>query len=82
MKCLLFAQHVEVATRIIIAGNSAIPASALCITRKLYLLSSVKSYTVGFQRKWSIFVDLGIGLGIPLIQEIFCALSGANVVEN
>ena len=61
-------KHYVIAARIIIATNVAIPAASLCINRRLYHISSVRSVTVTkAEKRRTVMVDMAIGLGIPLI---------------
>lgn len=48
-----------------------IPCAALCIQRRLYLISTIRSVTTTKQEKRrAVLVDLAIGLGIPLLQMV------------
>ena len=61
-------KHHLVAARIIIGTNVAIPAASLCINRRLYHISCVRSVTVSkAEKRRAVMVDMAIGLGIPLI---------------
>lgn len=61
----------DISTRIFIGANVAIPAASLCINRRLYHISCVKTVTrTRAEKQRAIMVDLSIGLGIPLLQMI------------
>lgn len=61
----------DISSRIIIGLSVGIPASSLCINRRLYLIASVKSVTITkAEKRRAIAVDLAIGLGIPFLQMI------------
>ncbi|TFK50584.1 STE3-domain-containing protein [Heliocybe sulcata] len=61
----------DISTRITIGVNVAIPAASLCINRRLYHISMVKTVTRTLaEKRRAIMVDLAIGLGIPLVQMI------------
>jgi pheromone a factor receptor len=48
-----------------------IPAASLCINRRLYLIASVQSVTTTkAEKRRAVYVDLAIGLGIPLAEMI------------
>ncbi|KAI0066203.1 fungal pheromone STE3G-protein-coupled receptor [Artomyces pyxidatus] len=54
----------DISTRIIVAENSAIPASTLCITRRLY---HIATNTVGSKRREAI-INFSVGLGLPIFN--------------
>jgi pheromone a factor receptor len=59
------------ATRIQVALNVAIPASSLCINRRLYKIAKMK--VVGMtdeEKRRAIACDLLIGVGLPILQII------------
>ncbi|KAG9310929.1 STE3-domain-containing protein [Chiua virens] len=59
----------DICTQIMLASAVGIPASSLCINRRLYHIASVQSVTkTRAQKRHDIMVDLAIGLGIPLLQ--------------
>lgn len=61
----------DISSRIIIAANFGIPASSLCINRRLYHISSVRSITITKdEKRRAVMVDLAIGLGLPLIFTV------------
>ncbi|KAI0061249.1 STE3-like pheromone receptor [Artomyces pyxidatus] len=57
----------DISTRVIIAQNIGIPASILCITRQLYMLTDFTSGT-SISKRREVFIDLGIGLGLPILE--------------
>ena len=54
-----------------VALNVAIPASSLCINRRLYKIATMKTvvFTSSEKRRAMIY-DLLIGVGIPILQNI------------
>ncbi|KIK94946.1 hypothetical protein PAXRUDRAFT_141805 [Paxillus rubicundulus Ve08.2h10] len=59
----------DISTKFIIGSAVAIPASSLCINRRLYHIASVSSVTkTRAQKRRDVMVDLAIGLGLPLIE--------------
>lgn len=61
----------DISARFIIGYNWAVPAAALCINRRLYHIASVKSVTISkAEKRRAIMVDLGIGLGLPILGMI------------
>jgi hypothetical protein len=58
-------------TRIQVALNVAIPACALCISRRLYYITNMKAVMITrADKRRTIIVDLLIGIGIPILQII------------
>jgi len=61
----------DISTKFIIGWSVAIPASSLCITRRLYHISSVKTVTISqAEKRRAVYVDLAIGLGLPVLEMI------------
>jgi len=59
----------SIVTRIQVALNVAIPASSLCINRRLYKIACVNAVIVTREEKRrAIISDLLIGIGIPILQ--------------
>ena len=59
------------ATRIQVALNVAIPASSLCINRRLYKIATMKAgKTTKGEKRWAVLQDLLIGVGTPILQII------------
>lgn len=64
--------YCDIATKFIIGMSIGIPTASLCINRRLYHISSVRTVTTSkADKRRAILVDLGIGLGIPVIYMIF-----------
>jgi pheromone a factor receptor len=62
----------DFSTHFIVGANAGIPAASLCINRRLYYISRCSSVTVTKkQKRRAIYVDLAIGVGIPLIAILF-----------
>ena len=58
-------------TRIQVAQNVAIPATSLCINRRLYKIATAKvAMTTSAERRRAVIQDLLIGVGIPILQII------------
>lgn len=61
----------DITTKFMIGTSVAIPACSLCINRRLYHIASVSSVTKSrAQKRRDILTDLGIGIGIPVLQMI------------
>ncbi|KAI0246665.1 GPCR fungal pheromone mating factor [Lactifluus subvellereus] len=61
--------YCDIATRIQVALNVAIPASSLCISRRLYKIATVQAVMVTrTEKRRRVIVDLFICLGIPILQ--------------
>ncbi|GJE86298.1 fungal a-factor pheromone receptor STE3 [Phanerochaete sordida] len=61
----------DITTRIIYAEAHGIIAASLVINRRLYKIASTTSVSISRQqRRRAIYVDLGIGLGIPLVTMV------------
>ncbi|KAF9221767.1 STE3-domain-containing protein [Gyrodon lividus] len=59
----------DISTKFIIGSAVAIPASSLCINRRLYHIASVSSVTkTRAQKRRDVMVDLAIGLGLPILE--------------
>jgi pheromone a factor receptor len=59
------------ATRIQVAQNVAIPASSLCINRRLYKIATAKAaMTTNADKRRVVIQDLLIGVGLPILQII------------
>jgi hypothetical protein len=54
-----------------IAQNAAIPASSLCINRRLYKIATMKTgKTTKGEKRRAVLQDLLIGVGTPILQII------------
>ncbi|KAF8143356.1 pheromone A receptor-domain-containing protein [Mycena galopus ATCC 62051] len=59
----------DISTHFQAGFNLAIPACSLCINRRLYHISSVRTVTkTRAEKRRAIWEDLAIGLGLPLLQ--------------
>ncbi|KAH7911860.1 pheromone A receptor-domain-containing protein [Hygrophoropsis aurantiaca] len=59
----------DISSRFIIGSAVAIPASSLCINRRLYKIASVSTVMKSrAERRRDVLVDLSIGLGIPIVE--------------
>ncbi|KAF9529291.1 pheromone A receptor-domain-containing protein [Crepidotus variabilis] len=58
----------DISSRVTVALAIAIPAASLCINRRLYYISSVRSVTrTQGEKIRGIVIDLSIGLGLPIL---------------
>ena len=61
----------DISSRFIVGTAVAIPATSLCINRRLYIMVSMKSVTVTkAEKRRQVMVDLAIGLGLPIMEMI------------
>ncbi|PPR07023.1 hypothetical protein CVT26_005218 [Gymnopilus dilepis] len=61
----------DISSRFIVGSAVAIPAASLCINRRLYHISSVRSVTITkAEKRRDIIIDLAIGLGLPLLEMV------------
>lgn len=61
----------DISSRIIVGSAVAIPAASLCINRRLYHISTVRSVTVTkAEKRRAVMVDIAIGVGLPVMQMI------------
>ncbi|KAG6329401.1 hypothetical protein ID866_9688 [Astraeus odoratus] len=61
----------DISTKFIVGSAVGIPASSLCINRRLYYIVSVDSVTkTRAEKRRDVLVDLGIGLGLPFLEMI------------
>ncbi|KAG1789909.1 pheromone A receptor-domain-containing protein [Suillus variegatus] len=58
----------DISTKLLIGASIGIPASALCISRRLYSIAVMKTGLATYQDKWRVvMIDLSISIGIPVI---------------
>ncbi|KAF8890816.1 pheromone B alpha 1 receptor [Gymnopilus junonius] len=61
----------DISSRFIVGSAIAIPAASLCINRRLYHISSVRSVTITkAEKRRDIMIDLMIGLGLPFLEMV------------
>ncbi|KAJ3010643.1 hypothetical protein NUW54_g2416 [Trametes sanguinea] len=61
----------DISSRIIVAVGVGIPASSLCINRRLYKIASVRCVSMTrAEKRRACLVDIAIALGIPLLQLV------------
>jgi len=61
----------DISSKFIVGLAVAIPASSLCINRRLYHIACIRVVTsTKSDRRRAIMVDLAIGLGIPVLAMI------------
>ena len=71
--------YLVIATRFNVGISIAIPATVLCINRRLYLLASPMT-TVPSQadKKREVIIDLVIGIGLPVIVMVLGLSSNSS----
>ncbi|KAF9232484.1 pheromone A receptor-domain-containing protein [Melanogaster broomeanus] len=58
----------DISTKFLIGASVGIPASGMCITRRLYKISCVSSVTITRRdKRRAVFIDLCFCLGIPIL---------------
>lgn len=58
----------DISTKIFIGASVGIPASGLCISRRLYKIAVIKSVTVTREdKRRAVMVDLGVAIGLPVM---------------
>jgi len=63
--------YCDIAIRIQVALNVAIPACSLCINRRLYKIANMKAVMITrSEKRRAVIVDLLIGIGIPILEMI------------
>ncbi|KAF7974532.1 hypothetical protein HWV62_13763 [Athelia sp. TMB] len=61
----------DITSRFMTGMAVGIPCAALCIQRRLYLIATVRSVTTTkAEKRRAIYVDLAIGVGIPVLEMI------------
>ncbi|KAI0698259.1 GPCR fungal pheromone mating factor [Cytidiella melzeri] len=60
----------DISSRIIVATSVALPASSLCILRRLHKIITAPTLMTSTTRRKDAIIDLSIGVGIPLIQLV------------
>ncbi|XP_006456324.1 STE3-type pheromone receptor [Agaricus bisporus var. bisporus H97] len=66
----------DISSRLIIGTSVAIPAASLCITRRLYLIASVRSVNITRADKHrQVYFDLALGLGLPILEMVLQIIS-------
>lgn len=61
----------DISSRFIVGVAVAIPASSLCISRRLYKISSLQAVSsTRVERRRDMIVDLSIAVGLPILQMI------------
>ncbi|THU83841.1 STE3-like pheromone receptor [Dendrothele bispora CBS 962.96] len=58
----------DIATQLVLASGVGLPAATLCISRRLYKITSVQTVSITRDdKRRAIYVDLAIALGIPIL---------------
>ncbi|KAH9856258.1 STE3-domain-containing protein [Lenzites betulinus] len=76
----------DISTKFIIGAGVGIPASTLCINRRLYAITSVRSVSVTREdKRRAVIVDLCISIGLPvLVMSLHYIVQGHrfNIMEG
>ncbi|OSD03755.1 B mating type pheromone receptor [Trametes coccinea BRFM310] len=76
----------DISTKFLIGAGVGIPASSLCIARRLYKITSVSTVSVTRKEKLrSVYIDVAIAIGIPVIvMALHYIVQGHryNIIEN
>ncbi|KAI0729144.1 putative fungal pheromone GPCR, STE3-type [Fomitopsis betulina] len=76
----------DISTKLLIGAGIGIPASSLCINRRLYRISALNSATITRQeRRRAVFEDMVIAIGIPvLVMVLHVVVQGHryNILED
>jgi pheromone a factor receptor len=58
----------DISSKLLIGASVGVPASALCISRRLYTIAVIKTASPTRQDKWrAVIIDISISIGIPVI---------------
>ncbi|KAH7912936.1 pheromone A receptor-domain-containing protein [Hygrophoropsis aurantiaca] len=58
----------DISARYIVGSSVGIPASSLCIIRRLYRIALMQSVDqTKRERRWDVIIDLSIGIGFPIV---------------
>ncbi|KAI0040540.1 STE3-like pheromone receptor [Auriscalpium vulgare] len=61
----------DISAKFIIGAGVGIPASSLCINRRLYILTRVNTVSITVKDKIrNVYIDLAIGMGLPILVMI------------
>ncbi|KAI0682988.1 pheromone A receptor-domain-containing protein [Cerioporus squamosus] len=61
----------DISTKFLIGAGVGIPAASACISRRLYKIASTSYVTTSVrERRKAIYIDLSIGVGIPVIVMV------------
>ncbi|KAJ8474657.1 hypothetical protein ONZ51_g7062 [Trametes cubensis] len=76
----------DISTKFLIGAGVGIPASSLCIARRLYKLTSVRTVSVTRKEKLrNVYIDIAIAIGVPVIvMALHYIVQGHryNIIEN
>ncbi|KAI0341212.1 STE3-domain-containing protein [Trametopsis cervina] len=76
----------DITTKFIIGAGVGIPASSLCINRRLYKIASVRAVSISYEEKRrSVIVDISISIGIPImVMALHYIVQGHryNIIED
>ncbi|KIJ20491.1 hypothetical protein PAXINDRAFT_161032 [Paxillus involutus ATCC 200175] len=67
----------DISTRYVVGASIGIPASSLCINRRLYYIMKLQSLSYGKKEKRrEIMVDASIGVGFPCVVMALLCVQG------
>ncbi|KAI8968749.1 STE3-domain-containing protein [Trametes punicea] len=76
----------DISTKFLIGAGVGIPASSLCIARRLYKITSVSTVSITRKEKLrSVYIDIAIAIGVPiLVMVLHYVVQGHryNIIEN
>jgi len=76
----------DITSRLYIGTAFAIPATSLCIARRLYLIATVRNVvTTKIEKRRAVLIDFAIGLGVPILGIILQYIAQGhrfNILEN
>ncbi|KAI0632782.1 STE3-domain-containing protein [Trametes polyzona] len=76
----------DISTKFLIGAGVGIPASSLCIARRLYKITSVRTVSVTKKEKLrNVYIDVAISIGVPVIvMALHYVVQGHryNIIEN
>ena len=69
-----------IASKFVLGISSAMPATILCINRRLYMLASPTSMIPSkADKNRELIIDLVIGIGLPIIVMLLCLSSNLSL---
>ncbi|RDX44942.1 STE3-domain-containing protein [Lentinus brumalis] len=76
----------DISTKFLIGAGVGIPASSLCIARRLYKITSVSTVSITRKEKLrNVYIDVAIAIGVPIIvMALHYIVQGHryNIIEN
>ena len=70
-----------IASKFVLGISAAMPATILCINRRLYMLASPTSMIPSkADKNRELIIDLVIGIGLPIIVMLLCLSSNLSLL--